>query len=187
MARSHGSVLLIDADMRRPRIHKVFEMKHTHGLSGILVGKDNVADSVCKTPVKGLHVLPVGPIPPNPAELIGSKVMPRFISALREKYKIIVFDTPPLTVVTDAVVLSRFVDGVMLVTRTGVTPRQVVKSSISQLQAVKAKILGVVLNGVGTGKDSYYYSQYYYSYYYGDDDKKSRRRSKRKQHQGPYA
>jgi len=186
MARSQESVLLIDADMRRPRVHKVFEMQHTHGLSGILVGKDNPTDAIIETPVKGLHVLPVGPLPPNPAELIGSQAMHRFITAARKKYKIIVFDTPPLTAVTDAVVLSRFVDGVMLVTRTGVTPRQVIKNSLSQLQAVQANILGVVLNGVGTGKDSYYYSQYYYSYY-GEDGKKSKRRNKRKQHKGEYA
>ena len=144
-----------------------------------------MADAIIETPVKGLHLLPVGPIPPNPSELIGSKTMERFISSLKEKFEIIVIDTPPLTAVTDALVLSQFVDGVMLVTRTGITPRQVVKTSLEQLQAVKANILGVVLNGVNTGKDSYYYSQYYYSYYGEDNDKK--KREKAKKHKGSYA
>ena len=139
------------------------------------MGTDKTADAIVETPVKGLYLLPVGAIPPDPSELIGSKTMERFIASLKEKFEIIIIDTPPLTAVTDALVLSQFVDGVMLVTRTGITPRQVIKTSLEQLQAVKANILGVVLNGVNTGKDSYYYSQYYYSYYGEDNDKKKRR------------
>jgi len=185
MARSHESVLLIDGDMRRPRIHKVFQVNHKKGLSGVLVGTDKTADAVIETPVKGLYLLPVGAIPPDPSELIGSKTMGRFLSSLKEKFEIIIIDTPPLTAVTDALVLSQFVDGVMLVTRTGVTPRQVIKASLEQLQSVKATILGVVLNGVKTGKDSYYYSQYYYSYYGEDGNKKTR--GKAKKQKGSYA
>ncbi|RLC01162.1 MAG: hypothetical protein DRH90_16790 [Deltaproteobacteria bacterium] len=186
MARSHQSVLLIDGDMRRPRVHKVFQVAHKKGLSGILVGTDKAADTIVKTPVKGLYLLPVGPIPPNPSELIGSKTMGRFISSLKEKFEIIIIDTPPLTAVTDALVLSQFVDGVMLVTRTGTTPRQVIKTGLEQLQAAKANILGVVLNGVNTGKDSYYYSQYYYSYY-GEDRDRKKKRGKTKKQKGSYA
>jgi capsular exopolysaccharide synthesis family protein len=186
MARSHQSVLLIDGDMRRPRVHKVFKTDHKKGLSGILAGTDKTADVVIETPVKGLYLLPVGQIPPDPSELIGSKTMGRLLSSLKEKFEIIIIDTPPLTAVTDALVLSQFVDGVMLVTRTGITPRQVIKASLEQLQAAKANILGVVLNGVNTGKDSYYYSHYYYSYY-GEDNHKKKRRSKQKRHKGSYA
>ena len=98
---------------------------------------------------------------------------------MKKKYAFIIIDTPPVMAVTDAVALSPFVDGVMLVTRVGSTPRQVVKHSLDQLRAVNANILGVVLNGVGMGKDSYYYSQYYYSYY-GEDEGKKKRHSKAK-------
>ena len=125
--------------MRRPRLHKVFQVTHQKGLSGVLVGTDKTADAIIETPVKGLHLLPVGAIPPNPSELIGSKTMERFISSLKEKFEIILIDTPPLTAVTDALVLSQFVDGVMLVTRTGITPRQVVKNSLEQLQGGQGK------------------------------------------------
>jgi len=102
------------------------------------------------------------------------------------KFEIIIIDTPPLTAVTDALVLSQFVDGVMLVTRTGTTPRQVIKTGLEQLQAAKINILGVVLNGVNTGKDSYYYSQYYYSYY-GEDRDRKKKRGKTKKQKGSYA
>ena len=175
MARSHQSVLLIDGDMRRPRVHKIFQTAHKKGLSGILVGTDKAVDAVIETPVKGLYLLPVGSIPPNPSELIGSKTMERFIAGLKEKFEIIIIDTPPMTAVTDALLLSQFVDGVMLVTRAGITPRQIIKTSLEQLQAAKATILGVVLNGVNTGRDGYYYSQYYYSYYGEGSGKKKQR------------
>ena len=177
LARSQKPVLLIDGDMRRPRVHKVFQTSHNKGLSGILVGRDVLGESILETPVKGLHLLPVGHLPPDPSELIGSRAMEKFIDGLRETFKFIVIDTPPVTAVTDAVALSRFVDGVILVSRIGVMPRQVLKNSLEQLQAVQAKILGVVLNGVSSGKDSYYYSQYYYSYY-GEDRTKKHKRSK---------
>ncbi len=174
LARSYKPILLIDGDMRKPRIHKIFQSSHRKGLSSVLVGKDTPADAIVKTQVKGLHLLPVGPIPPDPSELIGSKTMAQFIASLKKKYAYIIIDTPPVMAVTDAVALSPFVDTVMLIARVGSTPRQVIKHSIDQLRAVNANILGVVLNGVGTGKGSYYYSQYYHSYYGEDDDKKGR-------------
>jgi capsular exopolysaccharide synthesis family protein len=186
MARSHQPVLLIDGDMRRPDLHKIFRIPHNKGLSGILAGTDTPEDAIVETSVEGLHLLPVGSIPPNPAELIGSKTMERFITGLKEKFEIIIIDTPPLTAVTDAVALSQYVDGVMLVSRTGITPRRVVKNCIEQLQAVNANILGVVLNGVSTGKDRYYYSPYYYGYY-GEDDDKKKQSGKTKQPKGATA
>ena len=186
MAQSHQSVILIDGDLRRPRLHQIFQISHKRGLSGILVGTDAPGDVIVETSIKRLYFLPAGHIPPNPSELIGSKVMERFIARLKEKFEIILIDTPPLTAVTDAVALSQFVDGVMLVLRTGITPRQVVKHSLEQLQTAKANILGVVLNAVSTGKDSYYYSQYYYSYY-GEDGDRKKRRAKAKRQKGGYA
>lgn len=173
LARSHQPILLIDGDMRKPRVHKIFKTNSKKGLSSVLVGKDTLGDAIQETPVKGLHLLPVGPIPPDPSELIGSRTMEKLIAGLKKKFAFVIIDTPPVMAVTDAVALSPFVDAVMLVTRTGLTPRQVVKLSLDQLRAVNANILGSVLNGVGTGKDSYYYSQYAYNYYGEDDGKKS--------------
>ncbi len=186
MARHFKPVLLIDSDMRRPRVHEVFKLSRKKGLSGILVGSNTPAEAITKTPVAGLDLLPVGPIPPNPSELIGSAVMQRFIGKLRKHYAMIIVDTPPVTAVTDAAAMSQFVDGTILVVRAGVTPRQVVKASLEQLQGVRATILGVALNGISTGKDSYYYSQYYYSYY-GEDDQRRKRGKRHKKSKGNYA
>lgn len=175
LARSHQPVLLIDGDMRRPRVHRVFQSSPKKGLSGILVGRHTAEEAIEETPVKGLYLMSVGHLPPDPSELIGSNAMEKLIADLKATYQYIVIDTPPVTAVTDAVVLSRFVDGVVFVSRIGAMPRQVLKNSLAQLKAVRARLLGVTLNGVGTGKDSYYYSQYYYSYY--GDDKGKRKRS----------
>jgi capsular exopolysaccharide synthesis family protein len=164
LALSYQPILLIDGDMRKPRIHEVIQSSRKKGLSSVLVGKDTLADAIVETSEKGLHVLPVGPIPPDPSELIGSKAMEKLIAGLKKKFAFIIIDTPPVMAVTDAVALSPFVDGVILITRAGSTPRQVIKHSLDQLRAVNANILGVVLTGVGTGKDSYYYSQYSSSY-----------------------
>ncbi|MFC1813026.1 GumC family protein [Thermodesulfobacteriota bacterium] len=179
MAQAGSRVVLLDCDMRRPRIHKILKARRDKGVSSIIVGKDPVKDAIVNTQIKNLDFIPVGPIPPNPSELLGSKNMKNFIEALRKNYTRIVIDSPPITAVTDAVVLSQAADGVILVVRAGDTPRQVVQNGLSQLTAVNSKILGAVLNGVDTGRDSYYYYQYYY-YYYGDDGKDKKTKGLRK-------
>ena len=162
----------MDCDMRRPSIHKVFDLKGKIGLSGILVGTNHLEDAIVASPVDGLDILPAGLAPPNPSEIIGSKKMAQLINTLREKYDRIIIDTPPISSVTDAAVLSRMVDSVLLVVRAGETPRPVIQNALEQLKTVNAKILGVVLNAVSVGRDGYYYYQYQ-NYYYGpDQDKK---------------
>ena len=172
MANTESRVLLMDCDMRRPNIHKVFDLGRNIGLSGILVGTNNLKDAIVASPVDGLDILPAGLTPPNPSEIIGSKKMAQLIGTLREKYDRIIIDTPPISSVTDAAVLSRMVDSVLLVVRAGETPRPVIQNALEQLKTVNAKILGVVLNAVSVGRDGYYYYQYQ-NYYYGpDQDKK---------------
>jgi len=168
LANAETRVLLIDADMRRPRVHKIFGLDRKVGLSNVLVGTVPLEDAVFASQVEGLDILPVGSIPPNPSEIIGSQKMAQLLDTLRKKYSRIIIDTPPTLSVTDALVLSRMVDRVLLVIRSGETPRPAVKSSLVQLQTVNAKLLGAVLNAVGVGRDSYYYYQYS-NYYYRED------------------
>ncbi len=178
MAQSGSKVMLLDCDMRRPDIHKIFQLSREKGMSNILVGGCNVKEAVAHTRVPNLDTIICGPIPPNPSELLGSTRMTKLLDILRKHYARIVIDSPPISAVTDAVVLAKSVDGVVLVVRAGETPREIIQNGLGQLQAVNAHILGAVLNGVGTGRDGYYY-QYYY--YYGEDGKtKEKARRKRK-------
>lgn len=111
--------------------------------------------------------------------------MARLIETLRKDYNRIIIDSPPVTAVTDSVLLAQAVDGVILVVRAGDTPRQVVLNGVAQLKSVNSHILGAVLNGVNTGKDSYYYYQYYY-YYYGDDARRKKKTGHRKKQSAAY-
>jgi polysaccharide biosynthesis transport protein len=179
MANSGSKVLLMDCDMRHPRVHKIFEIKRNTGISGIISGNCSIKDAVVKSRVENLDILAAGPLPPNPAELLGSKKMAQLIEALKSGYDRIVIDTPPVTAVTDSVVLSAMVDAVALVVRTNETPRQLIINAVEQMKNVNANIIGAVLNGVNAGRDSYYYYQYYY-YYYGDDAKRKKGGDKKK-------
>ena len=149
------------------------------GISNILAGTTGDNQALFKTKVANLHVIPCGPIPPNPSELLGSNRMVQLVKTFRERYDKIIIDSPPITAVTDATVLARIADGVVVIIRSEDTSRDIVRNGVEQLKGVNATILGAVLNGVNMGKDSYYY-QYYY-YYYGDDgDKKKATRRKRR-------
>lgn len=179
MAQAGSKTILVDCDMRRPRLHHIWDMGRDQGVSNILVGttKDNVVPF--KTKVANLDVIPSGPIPPNPSELLGSNHMEQLIKTLRQRYDRIIIDSPPITAVTDATVLARIADGVVLVIRFGDTSRDMVQNGLEQLKGVNATILGAVLNAVDVGRDSYYYYQYYY-YYYGEDGEKSKQARRKK-------
>jgi len=185
MAQAGSRVVLIDCDMRRPRVHNVFDIGRDIGISNILVGSTEIEDAVVASGTPNLDVIPCGPIPPNPSEMIGSRRMVQLIENLRKDYNRIIIDSPPVTAVTDSVILAQAVDGVVLVVRAGDTPRQVVLNGVNQLRTVDSRILGAVLNGVNTGKDSYYYYQYYY-YYYGDDGRRKKKTARRKKQAGAY-
>ena len=185
MANAGSRTLLVDGDMRRPRVHKVFDMDRNIGLSSILVGTESPEHAIVASGIQGLDILPVGPIPPNPSEIIGSKKMKLFLNDLRKEYARIIIDSPPISAVTDAVALAQMVDTTLLVIRAGITPRQIIQNSLEQLSAVNANVLGAILNAVSVGRDSYYYYQYYY-YYYGEDGDKRKRSQKRKRKTGRY-
>jgi len=174
MAQAGTRVVLLDCDMRRPRQHKLFNISREVGVSNVLVGSNTLAEALVADVIPNLDVIPCGPIPPNPSEIIGSNKMKDLIAALRKDYARIIIDSPPVTAVTDSVVLAQAADGVIMVIRAGDTPRQIVLGGIFHLKALNAPILGAILNGVRTGKDSYYYYQYYY-YYYGEDGDRRKR------------
>lgn len=176
-------VLLIDADLRKPIQHKVFEFQRAPGLTHLLI--ENLPDEevIHQTEVPNLDLITCGDIPPNPSELLASQRLKNFMERAREKYDIILFDTPPVIAVTDATVLSQLTDAILLVVRAGSTDLRVLERSIELLRQVKANLVGAVLNGVNmsTGYDSYYYYYRYY-YYYSDTGAKKKRASRTRRH-----
>jgi capsular exopolysaccharide synthesis family protein len=173
LAQTGASVVIIDADMRRPRLRSIFGLTDRAGLSSILssdLGEAEVLAMVSKEEGTGLYVLTAGPIPPNPAELLGSEQMRRLLATLQSQFNHVVVDSPPVSSFTDGVLISSMVDGVLLVVHGGKSSRHVVKRSRQLLQDVGAKIFGVVLNNVNLqSHDYYYYQRYYGSRYYKND------------------
>ncbi|HUS10195.1 MAG TPA: polysaccharide biosynthesis tyrosine autokinase, partial [Pyrinomonadaceae bacterium] len=174
LAQTGASVVIIDADMRRPRLRSIFGLSDRAGLSSILSSELSEAEilaMVSKEVATGLNVLTAGPIPPNPAELLGSDQMRRLLAVLQSNFNHVVVDSPPVTSFTDGVLISSMVDGVLLVVHGGKSSRHVVKRSKQLLHDVGAKIFGVVLNNVNLqSHDYYYYQRYYGSSYYKSND-----------------
>jgi capsular exopolysaccharide synthesis family protein len=174
MAQSGSRVLLIDTDMRRPRLHKAFGVANEFGVSSLVVGEGKLDDAIKSTDINGLFLMPCGPIPPNPAELLHTQAFSDLLNKLGERFDRIILDTPPVGAVADAVVLSTQVDGVVMVLKAGQTNRDVARRTVRALQDVKANIYGAVLNDVNLEKSKY--GDYYYGYayrYYGYGEKKA--------------
>lgn len=156
-AQQGKSVLLVDADLRKPTVHHSFRLNNTKGLSNFLVGKEVLKDAAQETMVDNLDVLTSGPIPPNPSELLGSKAMNKLLLDSRQTYDHVIFDTPPVLAVSDSQVLANEVDGVMLVVRSGLTEISATQRAKELLQQSKANLLGVVLNDREKKSSNYYY------------------------------
>src|SRR5216683_80790 len=174
LAQTGAAVVIIDADMRRPRLRSIFDLAERKGLSSILsseMKREEMLAIIARDETTGLHILTSGPIPPNPAELIGSEQMRKLISELGRTFTHIVIDSPPISSFTDGVLIASMVDGVLLVVHGGKSSRSVVRRSRQLLLDVGAKIFGVVLNNVSaTSHDYYYYYQrYYHQSYYSKD------------------
>jgi capsular exopolysaccharide synthesis family protein len=162
-------VLLIDADMRRPRGHEVFELQQEPGLSNLLVGDVNPSEALRKTNVAGLRVLTAGRVAPNPAELLGSKRFKDFLASLDDIFDTIIIDTPPAMVVADSLIASRVATGIVFVVGAEMTSRYAAQTAIAQFARGRTRVLGAALNRVQLEKHSYYYSRYYrreYAAYY---------------------
>ncbi|WP_287022031.1 CpsD/CapB family tyrosine-protein kinase [Cohnella sp.] len=162
-AQSERKVLLIDADMRKPTEHHTFEVSNRRGLSSILSQQCTLDEAIQPTKIPGLSVITSGPIPPNPAEMVASQRMSNLIDELRGRFDVILIDSPPTLAVTDAQLLSRRCDGVILVLDQGKVKREIALKAKEGLVKVGAKLLGVVLNNVKRKK-----SEGYYYYYYGN-------------------
>ena len=158
--------MLIDADMRRPRMHSVFNIENGIGLSTLLSSETSEAlalSAVKLDPTTKLNLLPSGPIPPNPAELIGSEQMADLLKIFQNNFTHVVVDSPPIASFTHGVLIASMVDGVILVVNAGKSSRQVVRRSRQILTDIGARIFGVVLNNVNLrSQDNYYYYQSYY-------------------------
>ncbi len=175
LVQQDADVLLVDADLRRGVIHKIFDRRSEPGLTNVLKGDVGFEDAVREVEMgedgegARLHYLPTGTLPPNPSELLGSEHMASLVESLRGRYKVVLFDSPPLNLVTDAAVLGTLADGVVLVARAGVTLQGAFEFARGQLEAVGAPLCGVVLNDAdGSGRGRYYgagdygyYRQYY--------------------------
>ena len=177
LAQAGQRVLHVDADMRRPRVHAIFDTAQEPGLSNLLVGDCRPSAAIRKTSVANLCVLPAGMIPPNPAELLGSKRCEEFFATLGQNFDWVILDSPPVLAVADASILANTATGVVFVVGADQTSRQAARAALEQLEGVQAHVIGAVLNRVDLEKNPYYYSAYYrkeYSRYYAQTTTRSR-------------
>ncbi len=171
MAGSGSRVLLVDADMRKPRVHKIFGLETRAGLSSLILGEGTLAELTQPTQVPKLDVLPCGPVPPNPAELLHTAAFQRLLAEMAAGYDRVIIDSPPVGVVADAVVVGTQVDGVLVVLKAGKTSRDAARQAVKQLRDVNAPIFGAVLNDLDLQDQKYGQYAYYYQYGYYDGDK----------------
>jgi len=170
LAQLGDRTLLMDSDLRKPGIRRALNltMGKEAGLSSYLAGVSTLDEVIIPHPtITNLEALTTGPVPPSPADLLSSHRMREAITELRRRYKFVVIDSPPIMAATDAVILSSLTDGVLLVVRSGETPKEAFTRTRDLLAAVKSRLLGVVLNAVDSSAPDYYYSYRYYPYAYG--------------------
>lgn len=161
-AQEGKRVLIIDGDLRKPTLHQTFKTFNKVGLSNVLARKVPFHEAVQEAFIVGLYVLTSGPIPPNPAELLSSTAMDTLIQDVKKDFDIIIFDAPPLLIVSDAQILSNKCDGTLLIANSGVAEKEVVQKAKAILKASQAKILGVVLNNYVSPRNKHYYDYYGY-------------------------
>jgi len=180
MAQLGSKTVLIDTDLRRPVIHSIFNAKKEMGVTNYLLGKAGIEDIVKPTFIDNLSIITSGPLPPNPSELLGSQLLPDLLQNLKKEYDIILLDSPPVIAVTDAAILSRYVEGVLLVIKAHKTHREAIKRAKTLLDNAEANIFGCLLNSISIERTygTYYYYYYYHYYQYYGHDLKRRRKAK---------
>ena len=169
LAQAGRRVLLVDADLRKPKVHTVFGMDQEPGLSNVLVGNSKASGAVKKSSLQGLWLLPAGHIPPNPAELLGSQRFKDFLVSLGNHFDWVVLDSPPVMAVADASVMASLANGVLFVVGAEMTSRYAARRAVEQIETAQGHFFGAVLNRVDLEHNAYYYSQYYrreYTTYY---------------------
>lgn len=161
-------VLVIDGDLRKPRIHKILRTKNTTGLSSFLVGRSSINDAVLMSEIHNLYIIPSGPIPPNPTELLNARSMETLLQDVKEHFDFVFIDSPPLVGIMDPVIIGHHSDGVLLVTWGGKIHKRLIKKARDELKKYNIRLLGVILNKVNMKKGGYgYYSYDSYKYQYG--------------------
>lgn len=162
LAQADKKTLLVDCDLRKPVLHKVFKLRNVHGIVSVLVGERNL-EEVWHEPLAGLTVLTTGPIPPNPAELLGSRRFAEFLDSVREKFDYVLLDAPPVRIVSDPAILATQGDGVLLVIDSQNTSKGSARQALHSLETVGTVVLGTIVNNVKISKDEYYgYGEYTY-------------------------
>ena len=174
LSQTGAQVIVVDADLRKPRVNEIFNGEDGMGLSNYLSGHTELESVIRKTEIPNLFYIAAGPLPPNPSELIGSNLFKGMLESLGEQFDHIVIDSPPVLGFADAIILSTIVDGVILVVSGGKTPRETLQHAKEILHQVNAKILGVVINRVNIHRSDYGYYYYRYHYYYGKEGKKKK-------------
>lgn len=176
-AQAGSKVLLIDTDLRKPKVHKVFTLLNSRGLTNLLTSKDGFVSFIRHDVVENLDILTSGTIPPNPSEVLNSNSMRDFLEKVKAEYDIILLDSPPVGSVTDASIISTYVDGTILVAKSGKVEIDAVKRAKETLEKVNANIIGVVLNNLDKKTLG---NNYYYQYYYSEENAGKKRRKKKK-------
>ena len=172
IAQTGKKTLLVDTDFRKPRINKVFSTEKNPGLCNHLLGEVELESILKSTRVPNLSIVTCGSIPPNPSEIMHSAVMKKFCNAVRELFDMVIFDTPPSMTVTDAIVLSSIVDGVIITIKSGTSVKETIKRCISQITNNNGEMLGAVVNHVDISRGGYYYHYYAHYYKYGYESEK---------------
>jgi polysaccharide biosynthesis transport protein len=175
MAQSGNRVLLVDSDMRRPRLHRAFGVANEVGLSTSIVGEAPLESCIKTTEVPSLSLLPCGPIPPNPAEMLHADRFKEILTSLAQRFDLVIFDSPPVAAVADAAVLSTLVDGTLLVVKAGKTTQEMARRAVATLASLNAPIAGAILNDLDLDSREYggYYHYYQHGYYADEPDKQA--------------
>lgn len=169
-AQKNEQVIIVEADMRKHRLAQSFDLENKDGLSSFLAGTADLEKIIKKTSVPNLSLMPAGPVPPNPAELLTSAKVTWLLEELKKRFDRIIIDSPPVLTVADTSILANIVDGTIEVIRAGFVNLEAVLRTKQRLMEVKARVIGVILNNVEIKKEDSYY---YYHYYYAEDKKKS--------------
>ena len=179
LASTSSNILVVDADLRRPKLASYLGLEGAVGLTDVLLGRVDLADVVQRWGKTNLYVLPAGSVPPNPSELLGSKRMSKLIEMLEEQFDYVLYDAPPLLPVTDAAVLSKNTTGSLVIVAAGRTHKAQLKSAIAAIEQVGSRVGGIVMTMVPTkGPDAYAYGRYGYGYY-GEDQRNERKKRPR--------
>lgn len=165
LAQAGKNVLVLDTDFRKPTQHNIFRIRNVNGLTNYLTSEMELKGLVKATPVPRLFLANVGPLPPNPAELLGSEKMDELIGTLKQSFDFILLDSPPVLTVSDAMVLGPRIDGMILVVWGGKTSREALMRAKEKLDMLKIKCLGVVINNISVQEHDYYFMYHYYRHY----------------------